>query len=61
MPIYNKFLELGNPIAAQTKSPNDLTDQTFRVGLSYGVSEFEIWDSIESGGPANFVIDDLMR
>ena len=61
IPIYNKFLELGNPIATQTKSPNDLTDQTFRVGLSYEVSEFEIWDSMESGGPADFNIDDLKR
>ena len=61
IPIYHKFLELGNPIAVQTKSPNDLTDQTFRVGLNYGVSEFEIWDSKEVGGPANFDIDDLHR
>jgi len=37
------------------------TDQTFRIGLSYGVSEFEIWDSKEAGGYANFSMDDLQR
>ncbi len=59
--VYQTFLELGGPVAAQTKSPNDLTDQTFRVGLNYGVSEFEIWDSQEAGGYANFTINDLKR
>jgi hypothetical protein len=61
IPVYNEFLKLGDPVAAQTKSPNDLTDLTFKVGLSYGVSEFEIWDSKECGGPADFNIDDLIR
>jgi len=61
IPVYNKFLVLGSPIAAQTNAPADLTDQTFNIGLSYGVSEFEIWDSIESGGHADFTMDDLIR
>jgi len=59
LPIFVSFLELGGDIAAQTKSPNDLTDQTFKIGLKYGVSEFEIWDSKEAGGYADFTMDDL--
>jgi hypothetical protein len=59
--IYQTFLELQGNISIQTKSPNDLTDESFRVGISYGVSEFEIWDSIETGGYANFNINDLKR
>ncbi len=59
--VFRNLFELGGIIAAQTKSPNDLTDQTFRVGLSYGVSEFEIWDSREAGGYADFNSNDLLR
>ena len=59
--IYQTFLALGGDIAAQTKAPGDLTDQTFRVGLQYGVSEFEIWDSREAGGYADFTLNDLIR
>ncbi len=61
LPIYRTFLVLGGPIAAQTKSPDNLTDQTFKIGLSYGVSEFEIWDSRDAGGYADFDMDDLQR
>ncbi len=61
LPIYRTFLALGGAIAAQTKSPDNLTDQTFRVGLSYGISEFEIWDSRDAGGYADFDMDDLQR
>jgi hypothetical protein len=59
--IYRTFPELGGAIAAQTKAPKDLTDQTFRVGLSFGVSEFEIWDSRAAGGYADFNMNDLQR
>ena len=61
IPIYQIFSELGGAIAAQTKGPNVLTDQSFVVGLSYGVSEFEIWDSVAAGGYADFDITDLQR
>jgi len=59
--IYETFRTLGGAIAVQTKSPAALTDQAFRVGLSYGVSEFEIWDSLEAGGYADFTAEDLQR
>ncbi len=59
--IYQTFLKIGGDIAAQTKSPNDLTDQTFRVGVNYGVKEYEIWDSRSAGGYADFNLDDLQR
>jgi len=59
LPIYKTFYELGGAVAAQTKAPDDLTEQTFKVGLQYGVSEFEIWDSRNAGGYANFDINDL--
>ncbi len=52
---------IGQNIAAQTKSPHDLSDQTFEVGLSYGVTEFEIWDSQSAGGYAHFDTNDLLR
>jgi len=61
IPIYQAFVELGGAIAAQTKGPNDLTDQSFTIGLNYGVSEFEIWDSIAAGGYADFDTADLQR
>jgi len=61
LPIYQTFTELGGSIATQTKGPQNLTDQTFKVGLSYGVSEFEIWDSKEAGGYAYYNDDDLHR
>lgn len=59
--IYQTFLELGGAIATQTKSPHDLSDETFRIGLQYGVSEFEIWDSRDAGGFADFGMNDLQR
>jgi hypothetical protein len=59
--VYKTFRTLGGAIAVQTKSPVVLTDQAFRVGLSYGVSEFEIWDSREAGGYADFTTEDLQR
>jgi len=61
LPIYQLFLELGGDIATQTKAPKDLTEQTFKVGLSYGVSEFEIWDSQDAGGFGDFNINDLQH
>ncbi len=61
LPVYQTFMELGGAIAAQTKGPKDLTDQSFIIGLSYNISEFEIWDSIEAGGYADFSIKDLER
>ncbi len=61
IPIYDTFTELGGNIAAQTKGPNDLTDQSFTIGLNYGVSEFEIWDSQAAGGYADFNTADLQR
>ncbi len=59
--IYHAFQELGGAIATQTKSPDDLNDQTFRVGLNYGITEFEIWDSRDAGGYADYTMDDLYR
>ena len=61
IPVYQSFLELGGAIAAQTKGPKDLTDQSFIIGLSYNISEFEIWDSVEAGGYADFSSMDLER
>ncbi len=61
LPIYNEFQELGGAIAVQTKSPNDLSDNIFYTGLNYGVSEFEIWDSKDAEGYADFSINDLER
>ncbi len=61
LPIYQTFMELGGAIAAQTKGPNDLTDQSFNIGLKYNISEFEIWDSVEAGGYADFSSIDLER
>ncbi len=54
-------MELGGAIADQTKGPNDLTDQSFNIGLKYNISEFEIWDSVEAGGYADFSSIDLER
>jgi hypothetical protein len=61
IPIYQTFQELGGAIATQTKAPDNLTDQSFIIGLNYGVSAFEIWDSQEAGGYADFNLNDLQR
>ncbi len=61
LPVYQTFTELGGDISVQTKGPNDLTDQSFRIGLNYGVTEFEIWDSTAAGGYANYTLSDLQR
>lgn len=59
--IYQTFMELKGSIAVQTKAPNNLTDQSFMIGLNYGVSEFEIWDSVAAGGYADFNSEDLQH
>jgi len=59
--MYQTFAGLGGDIATQTKAPNDLSDQTIRLGKNYGVSEFEIWDSRAAGGYADFDLSDLQR
>ncbi len=59
--VFQAFAELESHIAAQTKGPGDLTDNTIKLGLEFGVREFEIWDSIEAGGYADFTIEDLER
>ncbi len=61
IPIYQTFAELGAPIAVQTKGPKDLKDATFKTGLKYGVTEFELWVSKAAGGYADFTQDDLNR
>ncbi len=61
IPIYQTFLELGGAVAVQTKGPDDLTDKSFITGLNYNISEFEIWDSVEAGGYADFSSKDLQR
>lgn len=61
VPIYQEFSVLGGPIAAQTISPKTLTDESLQLGLEYGVTLFELWDSKKAGGHSDFDHHDLER
>ncbi len=61
IPIYQEFSQLGGPIAAQTISPDTLTDESIQLGLDHGVTLFELWESKEAGGHADFSQHDLER
>jgi hypothetical protein len=51
--IYPEFTALGPPIEFQTYGPDVDWQTAFNLGLSYGMSEIEIWQTIAAGGQAN--------
>ncbi len=61
LPIYREFSRLGGPIAAQTISPDTLTDESIQLGIDFGVTLLELWDSKEAGGHSDFNQNDLER
>ena len=50
--VCAEIKKLGSPVEFQTYSPTVDWEASVRVGLSYGVTELEIWDTKESGGIA---------
>ena len=59
--IYPAMKELGAPIAFQTRGPQVDFDAAIRLGLSYGMTEFEVWQTQDAGGRAEISYDDLER
>ncbi len=59
--IYPVFRELGPPIAFQTRGPDVDFDAAIRLGLEYGMTEFEVWETKEAGGRADISYDQLKR
>jgi hypothetical protein len=50
--IYAELAQLGPPIAFQTFSPKQDFDATWRNGVAYHPTEFEMWVTKEAGGAA---------
>ena len=59
--IYPAIKELGPPIAFQTVGPNVDFENVFNLGLEYGMTEFEVWDTKEAGGLADISYDTLKK
>ena len=59
--IYPAIKELGAPIAFQTRGPNMDFDAAFNLGLEYGMTEFEVWQTKEAGGRADISYDMLRK
>jgi hypothetical protein len=59
--IYPTLRELGAPIAFQTRGPQVDFDATIKLGLEYGMTEFEVWETKEAGGRADISYDTLKR
>jgi hypothetical protein len=61
VPIYEAIRELGPPIAFQTISQKVDFDKAIALGIDYGATEIELWDSVEAGGQAPFTAADCAR
>ncbi|NOY21916.1 MAG: hypothetical protein GXO70_00185 [Acidobacteria bacterium] len=59
--IYPTLQELGAPIAFQTRGPEVDFDSTIKLGFEYGMTEFEVWETIEAGGWADISYDTLKK
>jgi hypothetical protein len=57
--VMDMIQRLGPPIEFQTRSPVQDWDATMRTGESLGVTEMEVWETRDAGGPAPVSIDDL--
>jgi hypothetical protein len=58
-PVLEDMQRLGPPIEFQTISPNVDWAGAVREGEQVGMTELEIWDSREAGGPAPVTMDEL--
>ncbi len=62
MSLYTSALKkLGPPIEFQTISPAVDWDASFEVGLQYGATEIEIWNTKDAGGSARVSYDQLKK
>ena len=59
--IYPTIQELGAPIAFQTRGPQVDFDAAIELGLEYGMTEFEVWETKEAGGEADISYETLKR
>ena len=59
--IYPTIKELGAPVAFQTVSPDVDFNAAINLGVDYEMTEFEMWQTKDSGGKANVSYDDLKR
>ena len=59
--IYPTIQELGVPVAFQTRGPQDDFDAAIRIGFEYGMTEFEVWQTVDAGGRADISCDALKK
>jgi len=59
--IYPAIRELGGHIAFQTKGPKVDFERAVTLGLHYGMTEFEMWDTKAAGGYADISYDTLKK
>ncbi len=59
--IYPTLKELGPPIAFQTRGPQVDFEAAIRLGFEYGMTEFEMWDTVEAGGLADVSYETLQQ
>ena len=57
--IYPTIQELGVPVAFQTRGPEDDFNAAIRIGFEYGMTEFEVWQTVDAGGRADISYDAL--
>ena len=57
--VFAELKKLGPPIEFQTISPSVGWDASVAMGLKYGATEIEIWNTRDAGGPANVSYDQL--
>jgi hypothetical protein len=59
--VYAELKKLGPPIEFQTISPVLDWDAAFKIGMEHRMTELEVWNTKDAGGPANVTYDQLKR